>query len=637
MASTYSSYKIELIGTGEQSGTWGNTTNNNFQYAIEQAIGGYATQVLTTTSTSLTLSDTNALQNARALFLQFTGTPGSGATVVLPSIQKLYFIKNAITTYDLIVKTATAATITIPNGKTACIYVNGTDVVGTNDWLPSLTTTSITATTTVSIAGNTTIGGNFSTGTSVGTSGTYGRSLTTVTVTSAAHGFSNGQILYLSFSAGTGGTATSGVYTISGVTTDTFQVTDSVSGTITGSPAVSITKYNNTITLNAPVSAFGSYGTIGQVLVSQGSGVAPQWVSISSVPGDWTVSGNLTVTGTSTFNGNTTVGSTAVTSGTYSRTTTTVTVTSNAHGFSNGQILYLVFSAGTGGTATSGIYAISNVATNTFDVTDTASGTITGSPAVSITKYNNTATLLAPLSSFGSVGASGYLLASQGAGAPPQWVNGVSSLTNSTAKLSVDSSGNFTSVVPSGSTLLPTFFPRAWANFDGTTAANINGNYTNTTTTVTATINNHGLIPGNVIYADVTPSTGNATDGVYTILTTPDANTFTYTNNVTTAGSGSIILTRRLIRGSGNITSISRNNATGDYTINFGVPMPDTNYSVTGSASNTSGAQASSVMVALASASSYLLKTTTAVRIYVTDQDVVGFNDGFDVNVIVIR
>jgi hypothetical protein len=43
MASTYSAIKIELIGTGDQSGTWGNTTNANLGTAIEQAIVGRAT------------------------------------------------------------------------------------------------------------------------------------------------------------------------------------------------------------------------------------------------------------------------------------------------------------------------------------------------------------------------------------------------------------------------------------------------------------------------------------------------------------------------------------------------------------------------------------------------------------------
>ena len=616
MASTYSNYKIELIGNGDQPGTWGTTTNANFgntvsggtpYQGIEQAIGGYASISYTT---SLALTDTNGPQNGRALFLNITGSPGADATITLPSIQKLYFIKNALsTTYNLLVKTSTATTITVPYGKTACIYVDGTDVVGTSDYLPSLTTTTITASGAVSVAGN------FSSGTSTTTSGTYGRSLTTVTVTSATHGFSNGQVLYLVFSAGTGGTATSGIYTIANVTTNTFEVTDTATGSITGGPAVSITKYNNTITFTAPVSSFGSSGTTGQVLVSQGSGAPPTWSTVSSIAGNWTVGGNLAVTGTSTFtgaatfNGNTTIGSTTVTSGTYGRSTTTVTVTSNSHGFSNGQVLYLVFSAGTGGTATSGVYAISNVATNTFDVTDTASGTITGTPAVSITKYNNTATLQAPLSSFGSVGTSGYVLTSQGAGAPPQWTSrDTSTLVNGTTKLSVDSSGNFTAVVPSDASLTPAFFPRAWVNFDGTTSANVSGTYSQSGTTVTVTITGHGLIAGNVIYADAT--TGTAVDGTYTVATVTDANTFTYTAGTSLTTTGNITLLRRNIRGSGNVGSVTYLNATGRFYINFSTAMTDANYCLFGTGSRGTPAFDLSTIISIAAT-----PTTAAVGI----------------------
>jgi len=279
MASTYSSYKIELIGTGEQSGTWGTTTNNNFQYAIEQAIGGYATQALSTTSTTLTLSNTNALQNARALFLEFTGTPGSGATVVLPSIQKLYVIKNSITTYDLIVKTSTAPTITIPNGKTACVYVNGTDVVSANDYLTSLTTTSITA------SGAVTAAGNLSAGTVTAVSGTYSRSASSTSLavtTASAHGLANGQQVYLDFTSG-GATAEDGVYTIAVTGSTTFTVTTVLTTAVSGN--VTVGSYANTFTLTAPISVpavFGSSGTTGQVLSSQGTGMPPKWSTLSS-------------------------------------------------------------------------------------------------------------------------------------------------------------------------------------------------------------------------------------------------------------------------------------------------------------------------------------------------------------------
>lgn len=595
MASTYSAYKIELITTGEQPGTWGTTTNNNFQYAIEQAIGGYATQALTTTSTTLSLTDTNALQNARALFLRFTGTPGSGATVVLPTIQKLYFIKNSITTYDLIVKTSTATTITVPNGKTACIYVDGTDVVGTSDYLPSLTTTTITA------SGTATIGGDFSVGSSVTTSGTYTQAgTTTITITSNGHGFSNGQRLYLDF---TTGTAPDGVYAITYIDANTFSVTSSVSATTSGN--VSITRYLNTTTIQTPLSLFGSSGTDGQVLISQGANIPPVWSTVTSVAGNWTVGGNFAVTGTSTFtgaatfNGNTTLGSTTTGSGTYTKTTTTFTVSGTGFTFSGGDYVYIVTS---GGDVPTGFYTIatSPAPTSTSFQVDLVSSGTTGGTVTSITKYNNTATLQAPLSSFGSVGTSGYLLASQGAGAPPQWVNGVSSITNTNTKLSVNSSGNFTSVIPSGSTLLPAFFPRAWVNFDGATTANVSGTYSQSGTTVTVTITGHGLIAGNVIYASI--SSGDATSGTYTVLSVTDANTFTYTAGDSQSTSGDITLLRRVIRGSGNVGSVTFGNVTGLFYVNFSTAMPDANYCVSISGSALSPATGADIIGALAAA-----------------------------------
>lgn len=70
--------------------------------------------------------------------------------------------------------------------------------------------------------------------------------------------------------------------------------------------------------------------------------------------------------------------------GTYGRSTNTVTVTITNHGLSSGDRVWLDFSAGTGGTATDNIYAVTVSDANTFTVTDTATGSITGSPAVSM-------------------------------------------------------------------------------------------------------------------------------------------------------------------------------------------------------------------------------------------------------------
>jgi hypothetical protein len=77
MASTYSQYKIELIGTGEQAGTWGTTTNSNFGSAtpgtyqgFEQAIGGKADVTMSAPrSIALTLTNSNAAQRRSCPFL----------------------------------------------------------------------------------------------------------------------------------------------------------------------------------------------------------------------------------------------------------------------------------------------------------------------------------------------------------------------------------------------------------------------------------------------------------------------------------------------------------------------------------------------------------------------------------------
>jgi hypothetical protein len=78
----------------------------------------------------------------------------------------------------------------------------------------------------------------FDTTTAPVTTATYGRSGTTVTVTSTAHGLQTGNVVGIDFAAGTGGTATNGNYTITRVDANTFTVTDINSGSITAGAAM---------------------------------------------------------------------------------------------------------------------------------------------------------------------------------------------------------------------------------------------------------------------------------------------------------------------------------------------------------------------------------------------------------------
>jgi hypothetical protein len=133
MSSTYSSLKIELIGTGEQNGTWGATTDTNLGTAIEEAIVGRATvNFATDADKTITLTNTNATQAARNLALNVTSTGSLTATRTLfvPAINKPYLIENNTTGGQaILVANATGSGVTVPNGRRAYVFNNGTNVL----------------------------------------------------------------------------------------------------------------------------------------------------------------------------------------------------------------------------------------------------------------------------------------------------------------------------------------------------------------------------------------------------------------------------------------------------------------------------------------------------------------------------
>jgi hypothetical protein len=131
MASTYSALKIELIGDGEQQGTWGQTTNTNLGTALEEAIVGRATANFTSDANlTLTLTNSNATQIARNLVLNVTSGVSLTTTrdLIVPAIEKPYIIQNNTTGSQSIRVIVAGAAVTVPNGKTAFVYNDGTDV-----------------------------------------------------------------------------------------------------------------------------------------------------------------------------------------------------------------------------------------------------------------------------------------------------------------------------------------------------------------------------------------------------------------------------------------------------------------------------------------------------------------------------
>ena len=153
MASTYSTnLAIELIGTGDQAGTWGVTTNTNLGTLIEQAISGYVTQAVATgTDTTITIPN-GATGVARNMFIEMTGTGGAATNLIVPANKKLYFIYNN-STGAVTVKVSGQTGVSVPQGKKMILVSNGTDVVAADNYIADFGSNSATITQLTSTSG----------------------------------------------------------------------------------------------------------------------------------------------------------------------------------------------------------------------------------------------------------------------------------------------------------------------------------------------------------------------------------------------------------------------------------------------------------------------------------------------------
>ena len=130
-SSTSTDLKLELITTGEKSGTWGTITNTNLQI-LEQATSGYFTQSIASADLALSLS-TFAVSNGKNLYYKFTGTLAANRTVTMPDgAERVFIVKDATarssSNYTLTVKTVSGTGVTIPVGAKIVLYSDGTNI-----------------------------------------------------------------------------------------------------------------------------------------------------------------------------------------------------------------------------------------------------------------------------------------------------------------------------------------------------------------------------------------------------------------------------------------------------------------------------------------------------------------------------
>jgi hypothetical protein len=134
MPSSYNNnLRLEMIANGEQSGTWGATTNTNLGTLIVDAITGKTS--ITSSSSPYTLTALNGIADeSRAAALELNCT-GANFQVVVPTVTKLYVVENVNATDSVTVKTASGSGVTVPPLKTVLLRCDGTDVVEQLDYV----------------------------------------------------------------------------------------------------------------------------------------------------------------------------------------------------------------------------------------------------------------------------------------------------------------------------------------------------------------------------------------------------------------------------------------------------------------------------------------------------------------------
>ena len=150
MSSTYSpNLAIELIGTGDQAGAWGSTTNTNLGTLIEQAISGYVTQAITDGADTVITIPNGSSGVARNMFIECTGSLSAARNLIVPANKKLYFIYNNTTGgFAVTVKVSGQTGVSVPAGAKILLVCNGTDVVIATNYMitPTLTSPTMTGT-----------------------------------------------------------------------------------------------------------------------------------------------------------------------------------------------------------------------------------------------------------------------------------------------------------------------------------------------------------------------------------------------------------------------------------------------------------------------------------------------------------
>jgi hypothetical protein len=343
MASTYSpSLRLELIGDGDQSGIWGQTTNNNLGALLEQAVSGVIT--ISMLDANYTMSNFNGVvDESRNQVLIVTGTLTATRNLIAPLVEKTYVVQNNTTGGQSIQLIGSSGLgVTIPNGIAAYVYSDGINFynaisgsVGNYRVNGNLTVTGTTALT-GALTGSTAVFSGAISSVSPAFTGTP-------TAPTATAGTSTTQIATTAFTTTAIATATGSLGTMSTQNANNVAITG---GTITGITDLTVADGGtgrSTLTANAVLTGNGTSGInsvspsiAGNLLVSNGT----TWTSATLASSG--VKLGLGITGETWNSVSRGFGSTYTNSYAYPivvSATATCAVTSEIHAYVNGSLV----------------------------------------------------------------------------------------------------------------------------------------------------------------------------------------------------------------------------------------------------------------------------------------------------------
>jgi hypothetical protein len=295
MASTFSpTLRLELIGDGDQSGIWGQTTNTNLGTLLEQAVTGVVD--ITMANANYTLSNFNGVSDeSRNAVLVVGGTNAAVRDVITPLVEKLYVIRNNTSGgFAINVRGATGSSVSVPNGATVWAYCDGTNFNGVgNESIGNF-----------EVNGNLTVTGNTNAVAATYTGNVAALNISTANVTATGTGAFTGNVSAANFS-GAGLTITS--INASNISAGTIANARTTAASANGASTIVLRDTNGSFAANV-----GTFTTI------SGDGSAVSGINASNISSGTVASARIT----GSYTGITGVGT--LTAGTWNATTIAV-------------------------------------------------------------------------------------------------------------------------------------------------------------------------------------------------------------------------------------------------------------------------------------------------------------------------